>query len=191
MGTPGEWSGAVRDLLAWARTRLAQPRIAALWLLVLAAMLAAGPQGPAAWTPALSAVLIAQFRLWDDLADLPHDRVHALERVLVRSRRPGAFHVVLTASLALVAVALAALDGWTRALAYAALVAAAAALYRTTDSTGPRRWLRAQLVLAKYPAFVLLLAEDPASLRAIAAALLLYAVLGVHESRSARSGATR
>jgi hypothetical protein len=181
----------VRDLLSWARTRLAQPRIAALWLAVLAAVLAAAPHGAPGWTLLVSAALIAQFRLWDDLEDLPHDRVQSPDRVLVRSRELTASRVAAALSIGLVGAAFATLDGWERALAYAALVVAVAALYRTMDSSGPRRGLRAQLVLLKYPAFVLLLAADPGAPRAIAAALALYGVLGFHEWRTERPGATR
>jgi hypothetical protein len=181
----------VGDLLSWARTRLAQPRIAALWLVVLAAVLAAAPRGALGWTLLVSAALIAQFRLWDDLEDLPHDRVHAPERVLARSRNLLALRVAAAASIGLVGVAFATRDGWARAGAYAALVVAVAVLYRTMDSSGPRRWLRAQLVLLKYPAFVLLLAADPGAPRAIAAALVLYGVFGFHEWRGARSGPAR
>jgi hypothetical protein len=181
----------VAELVAWARTRLAQPRIAALWLVVLAAVLAAAPRGAPGSTLLLSAALIAQFRLWDDLEDLPHDRVHAPDRVLVASRELLAFRVALAASIGLVGVGFATVDGWARAGAFAALVLAMAVLYRTMDSTTSRRWLRAQLVLLKYPAFVLLLAEEPASPRAIAAALVLCGVLGFHEWRGERRCSTR
>jgi len=169
------------DLVAWTRTRIMQWRIALLWLLVLVAAIAAGTSGSRAWTLLIAAALIVQFRLWDDLEDLPHDRVHAAQRVLVRCTRLGAFRLAFASSVALVAAAFALLQGWERALAYMLLLAAMAAIYRTMDGNGPRRALRAQLVLLKYTAFVLLLAHDPATPRALAAALALYAVLAVHE----------
>jgi len=175
------------DLVAWARTRIAQWRIALLWLVVLAAALAASPRDAPAWTLLFSAALIVQFRLWDDLEDRAHDRVHAPQRVLVRSSRLAAFRIAFAASVGLVAAAFALFGGWERVLPYVLLLAAMAVLYRTLDGNGPRRALRAQLVLLKYSGFVLLLALDPATPRALAAALALYAVLAVHEWHDQRS----
>lgn len=175
------------DLVAWARTRIAQWRIALLWLVVLAAALAAGARDAPAWTLLFSAALIVQFRLWDDLEDLAHDRVHAPQRVLVRCSRLGPFRIAFTASVGLVAAAFALFGGWERVLPYLLLLAAVAALYRTLDGNGPRRALRAQLVLLKYSGFVLLLAHDPAAPRALAAAFALYAMLAVHEWHDQRS----
>ncbi len=173
------------ELLAWLRTRVLQPRIALLWLAVLAAALAAG--AAAAWTALASAALVVQFRLWDDLEDVPHDRVHAPDRTLVRSASLGTLRVVLWTSIALLGLAIASVQGWPHAAAYALLVAAVAVLYRALAAAGPQRPLRSQLVLLKYPAFVLLLAADPAAPRALAAALALYAVLGAYEWRDRRS----
>jgi 4-hydroxybenzoate polyprenyltransferase len=176
------------EWVAWAATRLLQWRIGLLWLMVVAAATAAGAAEPPAWTLLAAAALVVQFRLWDDLADLPHDRVHAPQRVLVRSTRPGAFRGLLWLSVAPIALAFALLQGWPRLAAYLLLLASAAAIYRTTDSLGARRRLRAQLVLLKYPAFVLLLAEQPAAWRAVAAALVLHAALALHEWHDQRTG---
>jgi 4-hydroxybenzoate polyprenyltransferase len=176
------------ELVAWTRTRILQWRIALLWLMVLTAAIAAGARGSPAWTLLIAAALVAQFRLWDDLEDLPYDRVHAPQRALVRSTNLGAFRVVLAASVGLVASAFALLLEWERAGAYLLLLVALAAIYRTTDSRGPRRPLRAQLVVLKYPGFVLLLADQPATPRALAAALALYAALALHERHDQRTG---
>jgi len=181
----------VRDLAGWLRTRVLQPRIALLWLVVLAAVAAAGTNGALAWAALASAALIVQFRLWDDLEDVPHDRVHAPDRTLVRSADLRPCRVVLWGSILLLALAIAAVHEWTRAGAYVLLVVAVAVLYRAMDPTGPRRALRSQLVLAKYPAFVLLLAADPTAPSALAAALVVYGVLGTYEWRDRRQESTR
>jgi 4-hydroxybenzoate polyprenyltransferase len=175
------------DLGAWARTRIAQWRIALLWLVVLAAALAASPRDSPAWTLLFSAALIVQFRLWDDLEDLTHDRVHAPQRVLVGCTRLGPFRIAFATSIGLVAAAFALFGGWERVLPYVLLLAAVAAIYRTLDANGPRRALRAQLVLLKYSGFVLLLAHDPAAPRALAAAFALYVLLAAHEWLDQRS----
>jgi hypothetical protein len=175
------------ELLAWAGTRVLHWRIALLWLLVLAATFAAGPLVAAGWTLAITAALIVQFRLWDDLEDLPHDRVHAPQRVLVQCTRLRPFRLVFAASVGVVAVAFALLQGWPRVAAYLLLLAAMATLYRTTGDIGARRTLRTQLVLLKYAAFVLLLADDPVAPRALAAALALHATLAVHEWNDQRT----
>jgi hypothetical protein len=176
------------EVAAWFRTRIAQPRIAALCLVVLAACIAADPVGPFAWTLAASAALVAQFRLWDDLEDVAHDRVRAPQRVLARSATLRPFGLVLAASIALVLIAVGAMQGWLRAGAYALLVLLLGAVYRVVAPAGRSRALRAALVLLKYPTLVLLLAADPAAPRALAAALALYAVLAVHEWRDREAG---
>jgi hypothetical protein len=62
-----------------------------------------------------------------------------------------------------------------------------ATLYRTTSGIGARRTLRTQLVLLKYAAFVLLLADDPVAPRALAAASALYVALAAHEWNDQRT----
>lgn len=172
------------ELLAWLRTRVVQWRIALLWLALAAAVIAAGACEPRAWTLAVAAALLVQYRLWDDLEDLPHDRTRAPERVLVRCTELLPFRLALGVSFGLVATLLA----WQRTVAYLLLLAALAAVYRATAASAALRSLRVNLVLLKYPAFVLLLSIDPATPRALAAATVLYVVLVVHEWRDARAG---
>ncbi len=169
------------ELLAWVGTRILRWRIALLWLLVLAASFAAGTLDVMSWTLPVTAVLIVQFRLWDDLEDLPHDRVHAPQRVLVQCTLLRPFRLAFAASVGAVAVGFALLQGWPRVTAYLLLLAAMATLYRTTSGIGAWRTLRTQLVLLKYAGFVLLLADDPLAPRALAAALALHAALAVHD----------
>lgn len=176
-----------RLLAAWLRTRVLRPRIALLWGLVSVAAWAAGAM-PRAWVPVATVLLIVPFRLWDDLADLPRDSRRAPERVLVQATDLAPAWHALRIALGLVALALFVVQGWDAAAAYGLLLLAMWLLYRTTEPEGEDRHVRAMLVLAKYPVFVLLLA-GPAGPRPWAAALLLYALLAAHERRSQQAEA--
>ncbi len=165
--------------------RILRPRIVLLWLLLLAGCLAAGDFPPARWPwPALvCALFILAFRLWDDLADREHDRARHADRCLVRAAEVRPFHIALWLLLAALAGLLGLLAGAARGLALLALVSAFLALYRlTAGRPGARPW-RVALVLAKYPACVLLLARDPGAALAPLAALGVYLPLLLHEAR--------
>ena len=47
------------------------------------------------WVVAFS--MVFQFRLWDDLGDLPYDRIHHSQRVLCRASSPASY-IQLSAS---------------------------------------------------------------------------------------------
>ena len=178
----------MHEFADWLRERLLTPRIALLAAVVLLAAVTAGALLPEVATALLLVAMIAQFRLLDDLADRAYDRVHAAGRVLVSATDVRPVVVLLGGSIAAVVLGLAVLAGWARALAYLVLVGCVIGLYAALPSLGPRRALRSGGVLLKYPAFVLLLAAAPASLRSSAVALALYVVLAVHEWRDRRTG---
>ena len=126
-------------LLAYARERLFQGRIAALILLIALAALAAGglPDGDGTVAPAvlvavaLAALVVAQFRLLDDLADRALDRRHHPQRVLARSAQTWPFTMAIAAAVLPVTVVLASLPGATARIAgYGLLTAAMLAWYR-------------------------------------------------------------
>jgi hypothetical protein len=175
------WSGAVRELAGWFRTRVLQARVALLCVVVLAAAGAGGATHAIFWTAFTSAALVLQFRLWDDLEDVPHDRHYAPSRTLVRVTNLRPIRLVLRVSVLLLAVWI----WWARegghAAGYLLLVAATAALYQRTDPNGPRRPNRLRLVTLKYPAFVFLLVDEPTAPAAIGAAFILYVVLEMYE----------
>jgi SAM-dependent methyltransferase len=101
-------------------------------------------------------LLLLQFRLWDDLADRSSDVLRHPERVLVRAPSVDPF-VRLCAVLAFVNIALSAArdDSGIALLALGALIAALGAWYVRRS----RRSLPGdQLLLAKYPAFVVIVA---------------------------------
>jgi 4-hydroxybenzoate polyprenyltransferase len=181
----------VRDFASWLRTRILLPHVALLWLLVLGCAAVAGTDGRGTWPLVASATLVLQFRLWDDLEDIPHDRLQAPERTLAGRADVRAFFFALGASIPLLALAFWFAQGGARAGAYLGLVAVFVALYRTMKSGGRERALRSELVLLKYPAFVLLLADEPGAPNTIAAALALYLAIGAYERWERRSEPTR
>jgi hypothetical protein len=178
----------MRELADWLRERVVTPRIALLAAVVLVAAVAAGALLPEVATALLLLAMLVQFRLLDDLADRAYDRAHAPDRVLARASDLRAFVMLLGGSIGAVALALAVLAGWVRALAYLAFFGCALGWYAALPSLGPRRTLRSSGVLLKYPVFVLLLATTPTSPRALAVALALYMVLALHEWRDRRPG---
>jgi len=106
-------------------------------------------------------LLLAQFRLWDDLADRERDRVTHPVRVLVRATPVSPF----VATCLLLAIVNIVLQAWLRgvgsATALAALDVSASAWYAWRPA---RRSAATDLVLlSKYPAFVLLLAAGSTS----------------------------
>jgi hypothetical protein len=183
METEVSSSSVAADLIAYGRERIFRWRVAALALLIVA--LAFYVEVPSDALDALARtglalLLIAQFRLWDDLADRGYDRVHHATRVLVRSGATGWFWAAF-ALLSVAAVgAVGALRSGPAALqVYLGLMVLLAGVYH-----GPLhlpRLIRAQLVLLKYPAFVLLLAAPGFSTPALLAGTVAYLVLSVFE----------
>ena len=163
------------DGLSYLKARMLSPRIVLLWLLLLGC---AAP-GSGVGLPALSlaaALFILAFRLWDDLADLAHDREHHPERLLVRTPDLHLFRVSKWALLAALAALLGVVVGNTQVLVLLVLVAILSATYGITNGRPALRSARLALVLGKYPAFVLMLTRDPGEplvLMAAAAAYLL------------------
>ncbi len=106
-------------------------------------------------------VFLAQFRLWDDLADRQRDRARHPARVLVAARDTSPF-VALCVWLGIVNICIAAWRGGTLAASLLGCLDAGAAIWYASRSAG--RTVAGDLVLlAKYPAFVLLLSTESAS----------------------------
>jgi SAM-dependent methyltransferase len=118
----------------------------------------AGPlSDPGAWAKniAFALLLVAQFRVWDDLADRTRDAIDHPNRVLVRSQRVNLF-ACLTGALAAVNVFLTA--GNVRACAILVGLNAVLAVHYALRGSS-RNLAGSLLILAKYPAFVLILAS--------------------------------
>jgi hypothetical protein len=132
------------------------PLIFGLWL---AALWAAGERtagGRLALSLVLIALLILQYRLWDDLEDVEPDRRVHPERVLTQAAAPP-FRWLL-AALAAMALAMAAAAGATVLAAVTTVDVVFLAAYRVIRPHVPEVVWRYPLLLAKYPAFVLLAA---------------------------------
>lgn len=141
----------MNQLVAWLRERMPARRFVPLALLLT---LLGGPLALHRLPLALLAwLLLACFRLRDDLADRERDRERAPERVLVRARSLQPFARAHALGLVLALVALLLVQGTLHARMLVWLGSAFEQAYRQTVG-GRHRW-----VLLKYPAFVLLLAE--------------------------------
>ncbi len=176
------------DLSAWVLTRLAVARVGLLWLalwlaLSLCAQFVAREffSFTAIGSALLAALLLIQFRLWDDLTDRAYDAALHPHRVLMNTPYLRGFWLVCIALVLPVAGVLS-LNGVDHLLAYAALLAAMAALYAVADRLP--RLLRAHLVLLKYPAFLWLCVWNVSADRWLFAALGLYLALSLYEIAS-------
>ena len=178
-------NSALADTVGYAWTRLLRWRIVALWLLLVAALLTSRPDLSATqWVAGLGFLMMAVMllRLWDDLADLQHDRAKHPERLLVRSTHLSVFRAVVWTGLPLIALLL--LPDLQRLATYSVLLAALAWLYRRPQKIPLTRRAREYLVLAKYPVLVILAGAGP-SVRTALVGLLLYALLAAYEWQDA------
>ncbi|AHF00334.1 hypothetical protein [Thioalkalivibrio paradoxus] len=179
------WNHFATDAAGYLRERILTPRIGLLWLLVFAATAAtvAEPR-PWAWLAVAAAWFLLVFRLGDDLADLDFDRRYHPQRRLVRSRETSAFRLMLVFLVAGLVVLTAWVAGTVQALGLLLLVAALAGVYRWTQDRPELRPLRIALVLGKYPAWILLLADRPWQGLTLAAALAVFVPPALHELRA-------
>ncbi len=173
----------VAETLAYARTRLLRWRLGGLWALLLVALATGGAIASLAslvWQAVFLALAIAALRLWDDLADLDHDRAEHPERVLVRSTHLSLFVALAAAGLLLLALVL--LDERQRLAIYAVLLVGLGLLYHTALAGVLPRALRGYLLLSKYPVLLFLAGAQPSS-RAWLTALCVYVAVAVYEWR--------
>lgn len=127
-------------------------------------------------------LLLAEFRLRDDLADRDADAVAHPQRTLVRATSVRPFIALLIALALLNATVTAAARPTASLLILVALHGLFAALYRTRSR---RTIFTDQLLLAKYPAFVVIIAGARTAERPFAtvvAALVLYAAVSIYEA---------
>ncbi|MEE3370523.1 MAG: hypothetical protein VX346_14385 [Planctomycetota bacterium] len=187
------------DICAYVQTRLLLPRIGALASLVLlAAWCHSMPQSlPADWRDALidmllAALLLTQFRIWDDLADVPLDRRIQPNRTLCNTSHRRSFQVIVIV-LAAAAASLVTNPADPTALS---LLGGLTLLMICWYWFPPRpTWsgLNYHIVLLKYPVFILLigsrgnpLSGHTASLRVVVAVYLLLCVFEVFHDRMLR-----
>lgn len=175
----------VTEALCYLQERIVSLRVALLWLLLWGCALstAVEPLARLPWLAIVSALFIVAFRLWDDLADLEHDRRHSPGRCLVRATNLRPFHTAQWLLITLLAVLLVTV-GSAHALAFVCLVAVMFAMYRLTSGRAELRPFRQVAVLSKYPVFVLLVAHSPGDSGALLAALIAYLPPLIDEFRS-------
>jgi len=155
----------------------------------LALVLALGALGPRldVWSLAVQTMgalfLLAQFRIWDDLADRRKDAVTHPRRVLVRAGTPAPLLGFGMALLALNVGLASQRDATVLSLSLLALVHVALGAYYLLRAR--RTLLSDGLLLAKYPAFVCLLAGErllDAPFAVAVAAVLVYAGAFAYEA---------
>ena len=159
------------DLIVYLRSRLAVPRILLLWLALSACALWLSSGVAFFVIFSVMALLIAQFRLWDDLSDRKHDALRHPQRILVNTAHYKGF-VWLCAALALPLA-------WMisdKILIYIGLLAAFSLLYAAVQA----RLLRTHLILLKYPIFIWLCARDANPEQWLRTGLIVYLLLCVH-----------
>jgi hypothetical protein len=128
-------------------------------------------------------LLLLQFRLWDDLADRPADAVAHPTRVMVNAQSTRPFQALCLA-VALVNIGIA-IQSHESTLAVSTLLALNAALGLWYALRSRRSIAGDQLLLAKYPAFVVVVAGDhalAAPLTMAIGAAAIYAGASIYEA---------
>jgi len=161
-------SSAAADLIAYGRERIASWRIALLVAAVAAlAFIADAPQDAEGVVrrTVLAVLLVASFRIWDDLADRVYDSVRHPNRVLMRSAAVRWFWVLLAGLAAVSVCALVVFGGVVSLPVHAGLIVLLAVVYHGPWRLTRDRFVRTQLVLLKYPAFITILTTSGFSSR--------------------------
>lgn len=181
------WSALFAEPVgSWIASRMPARLFGTVALLITGgAALGGAPSATWALAAAVTALLLLfQFRLWDDLADAPSDRVRHPERYLPRCASTSPFRTALGVAAASSLIAVFLLGGPAAAAGLALLNLGFAAWYRRAPEA--RAGVPGtMLLLLKYPAFVLLLApapRDPLLLTLACAAV--YAAVCLHEWRT-------
>jgi hypothetical protein len=118
---------------------------------------------------ALALLLIAQFRLWDDLADRSYDRETHPERLLANTDRIAPFVITIIGLAVINGAAIAWWRGAGQVVALILLNAGVAGWYSCRPVSRTR--LTSLAVLLKYPAIVFVLAERSSSPAGLALSL--------------------
>jgi hypothetical protein len=177
------------DVLAWFRTRVLVRRVLLACAVVTVASVLASPRAlglDLLGTILLAVLFVVQFRLWDDLMHVAHDRQQYPDRVLARAPDLRDFQGTLVASIVML-FALMFVANPVRGFGYALLLVAFALIHRRFSRHRPDRTVRGLVVNLKYPAFVLLLADWPLEVEAYAIAAGLYGLLCIQDWRDTRA----
>jgi hypothetical protein len=186
METRVSLNSAAADLLAYGRTRIARRRIAVLVAALAAlAFIVEVPRdaGDVLLRTALAALLVVSFRVWDDLADRTFDSARNPDRVLAHSTALRWFWATLAGVAAITAGALGAFGGTASLPIYAGLIVLLAVVYHGPWELTRERFIRTQLVLLKYPAFIAMLGVSGVTSRTVLCAAAGYLLISLHEWR--------
>jgi len=137
------------------------------------------------WAVWLALLLVLQFRLWDDIADLEFDRIHNPDRVLCRTVNLHRFYYV-GGALALINGVLIGVshEGLARIGGFVTLCLAVLAWYRWRPRDSGYLLLNAHVILLKYPAIVWLITPESVSdkwLNFFCCLVSVYLVFSIYE----------
>lgn len=187
-------SGLLALLRAWRTERMPWMRFGPLAVLIAWAACSgeAIEAATLAIRCALAWMLLAQFRLWDDLVDRARDRGAHPERALARRQDVGAMAAACAVLGAANALALGLRLGIAAVALFAGLSAGLAAWYRCHAERG---LLHAHVLLLKYPAFVLMITApfvDPwaacAAMAAVYSSMCAFELLETEGATNGRLG---
>ena len=177
-------SSAATDLAAYGRERIGRSRIVILVAVIAAlAFIVDAPRdaGNFLLRTVLSAILVASFRIWDDLADRDYDRVHHPARVLVRSAEARWFWTLVVGLGIISAYFLFAFGGSRSLSIYTGLIVVLAIVYHGPRRLRSDRFAHTQLVLIKYPVFITLLTAQGFSSKIVLVGALSYLLMSMYE----------
>jgi len=178
------------SLARYFHERIIDVRIALLWVLLAVAASLDNLSRPLLlpWVAATCALFLVAFRLWDDVADVSHDRQSFPDRYLCRSKNVALFRTTHWFMVVATGGCIFLLTDLSRVVGYVVLVFALWVTYQTTTDQPRLRPVRLGVVLAKYPTLILLLAQSLNHPLPWAAAIVLYVMLVADEARSVGAG---
>ena len=154
----------MNDLLRYRRERLSVGLVLTVAVLLMLAGMTVSARFDAAtigWNVVLAALLVIQFRLWDDLIDIDIDRSQYPDRVLCQMESTTQFWLGMQLLFAINCAAIGFSKSWTEAMIFVAMNAVFFVWYHAVRRYFSR-FLNVMFVLAKYPAFTLVIADAPA-----------------------------
>jgi hypothetical protein len=173
-----------KDLAAYVSSRLAIARIALLWLVLSTCAVLLSPALTfisAIFSIVLMAILIVQFRLWDDLVDRHVDAVIHPQRTLVNTPHVQRF-IFLCGGLCVPAVITLSYFDKTHWLIYGVLLLAMAIFYAASSALP--RLIHTHFLLLKYPAFIWLCAWNANPTQWLRYGMAVYLALCLYEIAS-------
>ncbi len=179
-GQPFAFADGFAVLRAWRAERMSLARFGPLALLLAGAAILGSAPGWESFVAAacIALLLLAQFRLWDDLVDVGRDRSEHPERVLTwaSDRR-----VVLAACVVLGVVNAFVLYCYAGPIALSSFALFNVLLGAWYGLHAGRGLWHLHVLLLKYPVFVLLLGAPASTMTTLAGAAAIYAAICLFE----------